>query len=351
MPKFETVQNLGTEQYYYAVDFGTTNTHIAYAKKAGDAVSFGADDIKMQAVYLNQISTTKTGIDNLGVAKAREFFPQIMNGDSYTFPIRTVTGQNGILDQNAALFSNTSIGFHYSKEFTRNSMYRTNIKWKFLHSVDIEDRVRAQQFFREILFMIKNHWVRQTDTNVNNAAMYPEVMLTFPFASSIHMIQVAWEQAYQSVFGVAPKGKIRTMTESLAPCYSLINGGTAAVNGILNVDIGGGTTDMQYYMTVGSVENYFYDSILFAGDDLWGKSYENMSEGYNLSSTGAEHFVKYADKELAAAQIMVGNDVKAYKDISLEGKQSCVPCNIILALFGNYVSFDKLVGIARGFYT
>lgn len=322
LPKFETVQYIGNEQYYYAVDFGTTNTHIAYAKMDGDAVSFGADDIKMQAVYLNQISTTKNGIDNLGVAKAREFFPQIMNGDSYTFPIRTVTGQNGILDENAALFSNTSIGFHYSKEFTTNNMYRTNIKWKFLHSVETEDKVRAQRFFREILFMIKNHWVRQTDSNAGN--QYPVIMLTFPFDHSLRMIEEAWKKEYKEVFGVdntIADDKIRTMTESLAPCYSLINGGDAAVNGILNVDIGGGTTDMQYYKTIGTEANYFYDSILFAGDDLWGKSYENMSEGYNLSSTGAEHFVKYADKELAAAQIKVGNDVKAYKDISLEGKE------------------------------
>lgn len=346
LPKFETVQYNGNEQYYYAVDFGTTNTHIAYAKSVGDAVSFGADDIKMQAVYLNQISTTKNGIDNLGVAKAREFFPQIMNGDSYTFPIRTVTGQNGILDGNAALFSNTSIGFHYSKEFTTNSMYRTNIKWKFLHSVDTEDKVRAQRFFREILFMIKNHWVRQTDSNAAGNR-YPVIMLTFPFDNNLGMIESAWKDEYIEVFGVSniiAGGNIRTMTESLAPCYSLINGGNATVNGILNVDIGGGTTDMQYYMTVGNVANYFYDSILFAGDDLWGKSYENMSEGYNLPSTGAEHFVKYADNVLAAAQIRVGNDVKAYNDISLEGKEK-INC-LLRDSNGHFV--NKLASYADG---
>lgn len=344
IPHFDEVTGTGNALYHYAVDFGTTNSHIAYVTQttgAGSAVSFYSKEIRQQAVYLNETIISKDQVakevnDMLRVVKAREFFPQGKNdnNNAYSFPIRTVTGETGSVDSQSELFASVSVGFHYPKEVAQNSMYKTSLKWDFLNSVEAAAENRGRLFFTELLWMIKNHWIMQSDINENDRTKFPVIMLTFPLGSTKADVVNAWAAAYRIIFGINnipdaemsekdkntfALSKITSMTESLAPCRKLLTQtGVAFVNGILNVDIGGGTTDMQFYQQVGLDKIYRYDSILYAGDDLWGMAYENVA---GMTTGNDNNFMRFAKTQLAGCKIKVGNEEKSITDISLTGKE------------------------------
>lgn len=328
VPKFDEPRQEKADQYHYSVDFGTTNTHIAFVSSDGIPHCFGAKEISMQAVYLNKLQVNRGGVlqnitDKLALEKSRKFFPQAKNDDddSYSFPIRTVVGEKGPVDGSSELFGNVSIGFHFSKELINNSMYQKNLKWDFINSNAIESRIRGRLFFKQILWMIKNHWIMRPDTSVTGVVKYPKLMLTYPVGNKSFDVINEWIKTYEEIFDVdneTAKKNIYDMTESLAPCRRLLEKDANGVNGLLNVDIGGGTTDMQYYR-VKAKKSYYFDSILFAGDDLWGMKNENMGEATTEKQNA---FTRFAEEALQQSEIKVGSEKPcSLKEIMLEGKE------------------------------
>lgn len=307
IPIFITPKS-GNQDYVYAIDFGTTNTHVAY-KKTNDTnpVSFTSNEIKLQVGYLNTINTTmyqnSCGSGNVEILEneKRNFIPHI-NDDSYTFPLRTASKKQGAIDHQSKLFSGACIGFHYPKDFIRDE-YEPELKWKLddptLTSKSNEINRQCKLFFEEVLWMVKNHWMLTADANKQNK---PKIVVTFPQAMTMHdMILQLGRSAYMIVFGCdanTAKQKVDEMVESLAPCFRLINTTGIGNNALLNIDIGGGTTDLQYYRQWSSqgVEQIdcYYTSVLFAGDDLWGKVYEHVNTVKGAENTN--NFKKAAQK-------------------------------------------------------
>lgn len=339
-PAYET-PSLGALQYYYAIDFGTTNTHIAFiTDRPGDtAVSFNAGQIKKQAVYLankpdarsymaaghtqEQYHKLLRGLygpmsHSTLIDQARAFFPNFEQED-YTFPIRTAAYEEQEIKDD--LFGCLSIGFRYPKEKLYNSKYRTSLKWD-LNSPKVADAAtRASMFFEEILGMIRVHWLSNGDASPRHT---PTIILTYPLAMNTSaQLNRLWAQAYAKVFGlqnlVEAQAKIKQLAESLAPAKTLIANGELSSQGILNVDIGGGTTDIQYYCRTGNTTVAKYNSVLYAGDDLWGCGRENIGEG--VRNVTENVFTRFADANLATHSIQLGLDRIDYNTISLNGKE------------------------------
>ena len=179
LPDFISPVANGMTTYTYGVDFGTTNTHIAYTKDGVTAVSFNNGDYKWHVEYLS--NEGKTGNDSIKTALARTFFPDHCVRD-YEFPIRTVVSENGNLGVRSKVFEDASIGFKYSKEYTipRNITYNAKLKWDFdTQPGNAHVMGRVLCFCEEILMMIKNHWAMQTDANHANP---PRVALSYPAA-------------------------------------------------------------------------------------------------------------------------------------------------------------------------
>lgn len=345
LPKLETPNNQGDEQFYYSIDFGTTNTHIAEIVGNGNPNSFGSDDIRNQVVYLaavpSKVSDALRDRDaarahyamenvysmrgkNIKMAQERQFFPNFIV-EEYTFPIRTVTGQNTTINDLSELYSGASIGFRYSKElFTpdeKEIKYKTDVKWALEVGSDAEVQYRASLFFREILEMIRTKWLRHNNANPNNP---PSIILTYPLAmSNVNAMANLWAEEYAKVFGVKENvaiNKIVRIAESLAPAFTLIHQGNSTVDGLLNVDIGGGTTDIQYYRTEGADKYAFYNSVRFAGDDLWGTGYENIPNKVGQGVT-ENIFTEFAKTTLADADLIIDLDRCRIDEISKPGKE------------------------------
>lgn len=305
------------------IDFGTTNTYICFSTDGGgDPKSLEITRDDMQVLMLNKINLDK---GNFGddyrnsmymmspyiTSLDREFVPLLLGDQSnVAYPFRTVTcetfdPQNGF-DKiaNPQLFADINIGFNFLKELVDlpKEKYNTNIKWDIEEGNTNEpltvkqNRVRA--FCYQNAWMIKNKLMLLQDPRTSFT-----VFITFPYTMKRTVrneIAAYWEEAFDKIMG---RGNvvIERVTESIAPYYSIISNDGNFTDNALNIDIGGGTTDMLF----ADVENkkFFYTSSTFAGDDIWGDGKHLVNN--NQKDNG---FVKDFETKLASHSLLVSDD-------------------------------------------
>ena len=280
IPIFPLVTTNGNDDYVYAIDFGTTNSHVAFKSSTqGNPTSFSSEDLRMQVGYLNVLDDQMKKNNEILLNERRNFIPHFSD-NTFTFPFRTASKVNSA-DDTSKLFSGVAIGFNYPNELTQDG-YEADLKWK-MEKVEPDTGIKRQAklFFEELLWIVKNHWLSQQNANKTHK---PKIVITYPQAmTQSSQLLKRWKEAYKEIFeyvGKVEDAPVNTMIESLAPCFGLINTNAIGNNALLNIDIGGGTTDLQYYrryIVGGKVQiDSFHTSVLFAGDDLWGKQYEHV---------------------------------------------------------------------------
>lgn len=305
------------------IDFGTTNTYICFSTDGGgDPKSLEITRDDMQVLMLNKINLDK---GNFGddyrnsmymmspyiTSLDREFVPLLLgNQSNVAYPFRTVTcetfdSQNGF-DKIAdpQLFADINIGFNFLKELVDlpKEKYNTNIKWDIEEGNTDEPLTVKQNRVRA--FCYQNAWM------IKNKLMLLEaprtsftVFITFPYTMKRTVrneIAAYWEEAFDKIMGRG-NVEIERVTESIAPYYSMISNDGNFTDNALNIDIGGGTTDMLF----ADVENkkFFYTSSKFAGDDIWGDGKHLVNN--NQKDNG---FVKDFETKLASHSLLVSDD-------------------------------------------
>ena len=268
------------------IDFGTTNTYICYSTENGgspQSLEITKDDL--QVLTLNEIDLSKGNYGekyknsmfwspSFNSALDREFVPLLLGTESdVKYPFRTVTCEtdefkNALTPQ---LFAHINVGFNFLKEEIEleHQSYRTSIKWDIENNILTEPlaikqgRIRA--YCEQSVWMIKNKLML-----MNNPNSKINVFLTFPYTmrrTTKNTIANFWQEAFDKYMGVG-NVSIERITESIAPYYYMVsNGGNFAENA-LNIDIGGGTTDMLFADI--KHQTFYYTSSIFAGDDIWG---------------------------------------------------------------------------------
>jgi hypothetical protein len=158
--KWRTYQS-GNKIFHFAVDFGTTNTHIEY--KVGNNVSqpFNITDADMQVATLFHPTETSedfggTGAIAIGELIDYEFVPQRIGDDAeYKFPQRTViavSNQLNINDQNNTVLADFNIPFVYEKKPERDKIH-SNLKWSEMNP---ESKQIIKAYFEEIMMLLRN---------------------------------------------------------------------------------------------------------------------------------------------------------------------------------------------------
>lgn len=328
IPLFKEIEN-GTESYVYAIDFGTSNTHIEYGRIVNGQVTqtapFTIEEDTMQMSLLNKpISISKNdGADkyndyesrlamgDFAEAKTitlREFIPfQIGNhmSASIRFPFRTATCEsNNFISNhnNKNLFLDANIGFHIDEDaLVDNIRYKTDLKW--LLEKDKNDQFNVNRisiYFRELLLMIRTKVLMEKNnlrgdlTKIKVAFSFPNSMVPSLKDTLLDLLK----REYLSVFGPNAE-KIIEVTESIAPYYQLKYDNVNIQNdSFCNIDIGGGTTDIVLIdKDPGNINilNCFCSSFKFAGKQLWGSG----SNEFNLTDNGFvdyyRHFIQRID--------------------------------------------------------
>ncbi|WP_295356936.1 hypothetical protein [uncultured Prevotella sp.] len=324
LPNFKEITPAdGGGKTVVGIDFGTTNTYISFSTDdGGEPKSLDITRDDMQVLMLNKINLDK---GNFGddyrnsmymmspyiTSLDREFVPLLLGDQSnVAYPFRTVTcevndSQNGF-DKIASpqLFADINIGFNFLKEFVDlpKEKYNTNIKW------DIEegntDEPLAVKQNRVRAFCYQNAWMIKNKLMLLQAPRTSfTVFITFPYTMKRTVrndIAAYWLQAFDMIMG---KGnvEIERVTESIAPYYSMISNDGNFTDNALNIDIGGGTTDMLF----ADVEHmtFYYTSSKFAGDDIWGDGKHLVDN--NKKDNG---FVKDFETKLASHSLLVSED-------------------------------------------
>lgn len=296
--------------YVFCVDFGTTNTHVAYGEIAVDGV-VSVNTIKpleiddnineLQTVYLNdhEIGRTDAGFgfaSDFLQSAMREFAPATI-GKNYSihYPMRTTVCEVTNLETSrSSLFGSINIGYNYLNEIGTSSkcVYKTNIKWIMSNS-DTKATDRVEMFFEEIMWIMKNKSV------LNEGRPDFKFVFTYPQSMSKGLVKIftrKWRDARIKVgaLGVGDANALNlnaARLEGVAPYYKFsAKFGKGAK--YANIDIGGGTTDIIFIDPVDGGEKLSY-SAKFAANDLWGDGTNrdtSQKNGFLLYYLGSQYY-------------------------------------------------------------
>ncbi|MBR1786969.1 MAG: hypothetical protein IJ756_07440 [Paludibacteraceae bacterium] len=271
IPKLQPI-NVGRTQFTFAVDFGTSNTYIAYSTPGNSAETLEFGDTDQQAVYMHRHDSISNGmLQNMSSNHfLREFAPERIGGNElFRFPTTTaaceLTSTNGVLP---SLFGTISMGFKMmnEKSFDPNARYITQLKWLLEKRMDdAHNNALIKNYFTQILWMLKNKAVQNGgDTNFTVRLTFPETM-PIPLKNALVGL---WNNAKTDL--KLPCTIDSSFSESLAPYNVTVK--EFGTSSFLNIDIGGGTHDILFVNRneTGNLISANYSSARFAGDDLWG---------------------------------------------------------------------------------
>jgi hypothetical protein len=318
VPKW-TELDRGTQHFTFSVDFGTTNTHVAFNNApSAHPKTFHIGESDMQVVLLNAPSADanktvyeryRAGFGELFpvlLTQNREFVPSFIGeqGSIFEFPIRTATCETpNFPNEPTHVLGNINIGFAINSEVSmvQQARYETNLKWSMELDNHSEDRVEA--FFRELLLMMKHK------VALNNGIIEKTRLIWFRPLSfdvfSLNQFKSKWDEAYQAIFKTTQS--TICLTESVAPYYYLTATNQVVPNrdeNVVNIDVGGGTTDLLFLK---GQQPAFSTSFRFAGDDLWGEGYSRLQgagkqNGFLQSYYKESRGVAGSEKEQEARQ-------------------------------------------------
>lgn len=278
VPQFSTHQ--GLDVYEFAVDLGTSNTHIEM-KKATDngSVPFSCNESdgimsKFFVPSYNYIEGNRISLDTIlddenDVINA-DFLPSIIGDDSdFSFPTRTVLSCAKCINWNDALrvfgLLNFSMTYDKRSPLAYNAEPLVNIKW----SNDENSQAAMQLYIENLLLIIRNKVV------VKNGNL-AQTKITWFYPSSMSQrrlaqLRTAWNTAYAKLFTTS--GNTIDESESEAPIQYYFRRYATATN-LVNIDIGGGTTDVAF-SEGGDVK--YITSFRFAANSLFEDSFSDIN--------------------------------------------------------------------------
>ena len=302
IPKFKPCPAT-ISKFTFCVDFGTTNTHVAYVSKMlGDVSSVTVNQIDNFSILRSEIQENDDSQimilnDDRGAGYfvkfptflQREFVPfEIDKKKGIHYPMRTSTWEKIQQEGNLKCFSSINIGFNYDNELIKEGntqgMYRTNIKWA---KNDILAPTRLQEYFKEQLWMMKGK------SALNGGGGDFKVVATYPLSMSVPEVQAfknAWKSAARWLN--INEANIKFEIESVAPYYSFL-AGLKFGQPYMNLDIGGGTTDILHVNPKpGGKDASAVFSALFAANDIWG---DGVNDANNKLENGFIDFYMQSD--------------------------------------------------------
>lgn len=348
IPKMKEVKIADANTYYlFCVDFGTTNTHISYSTDDGaTSIPFDIQKEDMQVAFLNKLDLSG-GNSGFSYWKSfyssqvaqnvdREFVPALLGGNqaSVSYPYRTAVCETANFTNNPTinLFGNISLGFFMMRElFTEDKKYKyhTDLKWA-LESGNGNINVcenRVQAYCLQIIWMMKNKVL----LNGGNPGF--KLVLTFPGTMSVitkNKYLTFWQQACADLLSNI-QVNLMEESESVVPYYSFVKNAINTVSDAVNVDIGGGTTDMLFIQRSCDTPKQYYTSCLFAANDLWGDGLANIPKKDNGN-------IKLVDDALKGNKITISqpNLLKYYNTYKETAQTSA---DIVSFLFKNDKEF------------
>lgn len=273
VPQFEAQSSVNS--FEFAIDLGTSNTHIEYKmndNNISQAFNYDGDECLITHMFIPSFRSIggmyvqEDLIDEIPLIE-KDFLPKAV-GDTldYKFPTRTVLSCAKHVDwnNNIAPFGLVNIPLTYDKRKNLSyNNYKCNIKW------GKGEELRVMESFVDTLLMMIRNKVIQNKGNIKKTKItwfYPISMAP----KRLNKFRTTWDNAFNKYFG---SNATDSMTESAAPIHYYFKKYATATN-LVNVDIGGGTTDIAFAK---NKEIQFVTSFRFAANTLFENSFSEIS--------------------------------------------------------------------------
>ena len=311
LPNYKEVGS-GTDTFEFAIDFGTTNTHIEYKVNGSNIIKPLEITLSDSAIIsMHAPDALNEDFGNMRTSIYQEFLPVTLGEKcAVGFPIRTNICKPRIDDDNLhtkTCLGDYCIGFHYEKDadFVTNNTV-TNLKW-----LGGTSQQYVESFFEELMMLIRSKVLINGGAlkNTKITWFYPVSMEAFRYSQ----LRNEWANICSKYIG--ENCQIQSVTESLAPFFYYKNteGVSAAFRPVVLMDIGGGTTDFAVYQDNKPV---LISSVRFAGNSIYGDF-----PGFGMQMNGFHN--KYAE-EYAKKITTTGMSslMKAFGEVDGSGNSS-----------------------------
>ncbi|MBQ8158118.1 MAG: hypothetical protein IJ081_03770 [Prevotella sp.] len=276
IPNFLMHQNL--EDFEFAIDLGTSNTHIEFKKadnNSSESFNYKESEALFGTFFVQSYREIQGKLIPLDLIDendliVRDFIPSIVGDESdFSFPTRTALSYAKSTDWTEKLRTFGLINFDitYNKKLgiAYNAKPMVNIKW----SSKPNAQSAMQAYIRNIMMIIRNKVI----ANNGNLAR-TKITWFYPNSMSprrLSQLKNAWNDSYSELFN--RDGATRNISESVAPIQFYFRRYATATN-LVNVDIGGGTTDIAFSSN-GKVG--YITSFKFAANSLFEDSFSDIN--------------------------------------------------------------------------
>ena len=239
IPKWSTRES-PSEEFHFAIDFGTSYTNILYQKNKEEPGSFSLAKGAIGSLSLDEQYSALT---------ERYLLPVTVDqSSSNRFPQRTAIAANKSLDYLKPVHTIADLRIPFFFEYnlhSKNSDYYTNLKWSnFVNSG--EDQKRVEAFLEQLVLMIKSKVLFEGGKikSTRFTWFYPSSMMRSRVAS----LEKLWLSLIKKHFYIE-KDRITKISESIAPYayFEKRESVNSLVRPAVTIDIGGGTSDIVIF--------------------------------------------------------------------------------------------------------
>jgi len=319
IPLLQEINNLSESDATLAYDIGTSNSYVAVSVKGGiGTLSTYTEGAQRKHFHLTMLHKPIKDRDEIKGSsqydinsrhdlrfrplQMNEFMPTIIgNGSEFNFPIRTIINQDNDCDaaneSNVRVLSSINIPFAFGTESLRNEFdnAHSNLKWEITDIQNQAARNRLKAFIEQMALMGRNKILSEGISPAKtNVLWFKPLSMS---SQQTTLFENYWKEYYIKYFSKNfESNKLYNVTESWAPFYSY-DKGFGAGKYFVNIDIGGGTTDILAFI---NNEPRLTSSFRFAGNNLFdnGLVFDHGKSGAGLKKDNgfAVHYAKVMEK-------------------------------------------------------
>ena len=286
LPKFQSLAN-ANRKFEFAIDLGTSNTHIEYRQDGEKPRIFTIEKGEshpclMFVPKVNELGNYTELTKEIDIIE-KDNIPLEIGVSDFYFPTRTVLSVAKKMNwsNRNEPFVQTNMLMTYDKRLNRQAYNDVfyNIKWEKENGQDI-----LGAYIRNLMLMLRNKVLLN-----NGDLQQTKITWFYPISMSPrrrNTMKSIWDAAYNEYFG---SGSTQCMTESEAPIQYYFKKFSTATD-LVNVDIGGGTTDIAFAR---NNQIHTVTSFHFAANILFEDAYSELD-----STNGIIDFYKPIIKKL-----------------------------------------------------
>ncbi len=277
----------GSTKVNFAIDFGTTNTHIEYQYGGNDSIPL--DNTPNFPLWQSLINRNTKGIDPLYFENENTFEQEILpfafsNNNDLSFPLRSALVHNKDVNFNFKVDIVRQVNNYLLLEKRSVPKYlelHTQLKWSNYADTIDEKKVESYLEFLTTIVFYKTLQLGSNPANSTIIWFYPVSM----DEGELGVFFKLWKDVYKRVFKQTSDKRIKGIPESIAP-YLYYKSSVVGLS--LSIDVGGGSSDIAVF-DEDDKKVKLISSFKFAGNAIFGDGYPSNEYQNNSDRNG---FVK-----------------------------------------------------------